>query len=95
MPFLRVKWRHDDSGEPIEIYSQLDSTRFEVRKIEVFRDGTVQLAGPEVEQGDTYLSETAIPDVEAINADPDFSAEPIPGEQFWDLWRMYISQSAE
>lgn len=95
MSFLRVQWHHDLNGEPVDIYSQLDGGRFEIRKVEVFQDGTGQIAGPGVEQGDTFLSETPIPHLEVINMDPEFTAEEVSAEQFWDEWRKYAPTPAE
>ncbi len=39
MKYIRVKWNHLFSDEPVLLFSELDDARWEVRKIEVFRDG--------------------------------------------------------
>jgi uncharacterized protein DUF6881 len=39
MKYVRVGWKHQHPAEPVALYSELDDNRFEVRKIEVFRNG--------------------------------------------------------
>lgn len=34
MYYLKVQWRHDTLGYPVEIWSELDVDRFETRKME-------------------------------------------------------------
>jgi hypothetical protein len=43
MNYVRVEWKHPHQDEPILLYSELDEERFEVRKIEVFRNGHAAL----------------------------------------------------
>ena len=57
MEYLKVKWRHHHPDEPIEIYSEINQDRWEVRKVEVFRDGTSTYAFPLYHTGDTWLAE--------------------------------------
>lgn len=39
MKYLFVRWIHNFPDEPVLLYSELDKSRFETRKIEVFPDG--------------------------------------------------------
>src|SRR5258705_13531981 len=39
MQYIRVRWKHALPDEPVELLSELDSESWEVRKVEVFRDG--------------------------------------------------------
>jgi hypothetical protein len=36
---VRVGWKHQHPDDPVILYSELDGNRFEVRKVEVFRNG--------------------------------------------------------
>lgn len=87
MTYLRVEWEHSFENEPIEMLSELDGQRNEVRKIERFRNGIVNFAGPEGASGPTVLSEVPLPNVEEIAADPMFHAETISRDAFEDHWK--------
>ena len=39
MQYVLVEWDHDLDDEPYRIYSELDDSRCEVRKVEFFRNG--------------------------------------------------------
>jgi hypothetical protein len=55
MTYLRVEWIHNFEGEPVEMLSELDTHRNEVRKVERFRDGSLSFAGPQGASGSTML----------------------------------------
>jgi hypothetical protein len=38
MHYIKVFWKHQHRDEPVELYSELDDGRWEVRKVEVSRD---------------------------------------------------------
>lgn len=40
MQYVRVRWIHSLPGEPVTLLSELDDDRFEVRKLEIFHDGS-------------------------------------------------------
>lgn len=37
--YIKVHWIHNFEDDPIFLYSELDSKRNEIRKIEVYKDG--------------------------------------------------------
>jgi hypothetical protein len=39
MTYIKVGWKHGHHDYPVILYSELDARRFEVRKVEVFRNG--------------------------------------------------------
>ncbi|REG50447.1 hypothetical protein B0G80_6879 [Paraburkholderia sp. BL6669N2] len=41
--FIDVAWTHGFETEPIRLVSQLDNERYEIRKLEFFRDGRVRI----------------------------------------------------
>ena len=89
MKYLRVKWLHTLPSEPIVLLSELDDDRYEVRKLEIFRDGSVTRATPEMSIGSTVLGELPIPSIDEINADPQFEAEEITQSEFESAWAMH------
>jgi len=41
MQYLKVRWIHPSQEDPVVLLSELDSDRYEVRKIEIFADGRI------------------------------------------------------
>jgi hypothetical protein len=67
-------------------YSEID-VGFEVRKVEVSRDGRHDYAGRSRSTGTTMLGEKMMPGLDEINEDPEFSAAAITAEEFERVWR--------
>ncbi|WP_143060619.1 DUF6881 domain-containing protein [Amycolatopsis tolypomycina] len=84
---LRVGWHHDVSGDPVLLYSELDAARHEIRKVEVYRDGRGDRAGPGEATGSTRLGSEPVPESAEIAAQPEFTPEPISAEVFETAWR--------
>jgi hypothetical protein len=89
MRYQKVLWHHDLPDEPVVLYAEISSGR-EVRKVEVFRDGRHDYAGPSGSTGTTMLSEIPTPADDEINQDPQFSATTIHASEFEQVWRHAI-----
>lgn len=87
MNYIKVKWIHSFSYEPIWLYSELDSENWETRKVEVFADGKMSFADDKSTSGDTGLSIEPLPPLEIIAADPEFEPATISAEEFESVWR--------
>ena len=72
--------------EPVELYSEIDSEGWELRKVEVFKDGSMSFASAERATGSSGLSETSIPSIDDIALDPQFRAVEIPADTFEAIW---------
>jgi uncharacterized protein DUF6881 len=57
MRYLRVGWKHQHADEPTILYSELDEDRWEVRKVEVFRNGRRGYASADGSSSGTKLGE--------------------------------------
>ena len=84
-------WHHDFPDEPVELYSELDEKRLELRKVYVFRDGRAGVAGPNLETENVFLSEGPMPPLEDIAADPQFEPKEITQEEFEAVWLRYTA----
>jgi hypothetical protein len=84
--YFVATWRHAFPDDPVTIYTELDDDRLETRKVEVFRDGSVGWADTTAESR-SRLSESPVPTVSEIAADPQFSPREIPVEEFEEAWR--------
>lgn len=91
MNYIKGKWIHDFLDEPIWLYCELDDSRFETRKIEVFRDGRYAFADDVTSHG-TELSYVEIPSLSSINEDPQFDTVEITAEEFELVWETAHAQ---
>jgi hypothetical protein len=87
MDYLACKWHHENDGYPIELYSELDVGRWEVRKVEVFRDGRMQFADAHSSSGDTRLGLMPVPQVAEIAANPEFTPSVVDQATFEAIWQ--------
>ncbi|MBB3804653.1 hypothetical protein FHT03_000345 [Xanthomonas arboricola] len=87
MKYLKVKWTHSLSSEPVLIYSELDENSLEMRKVEIYLDGRIGYASKCEVSGGSNLSIEPIPSVKQISNDPQFEPIEINGEEFEGIWR--------
>lgn len=86
MRYLKVKWDHDNPTDPALLYSELDDARWEVRKVEVFLDGSKGYASSDESAKSTGLGLEPLPFLEDIAADPQFKPVEITKEEFETVW---------
>ena len=67
MEWIKIIWKHDDENFPFELYIELDDDRYNIRKIEFFKNGKVGFAFDEIEFNDVGLIEGKFPSVEEYN----------------------------
>lgn len=68
MEYIKVRWIHDHEDEPILLYSELDHDRFELRKVEVYEDGSAGWASSEVGISSNYNADIQVYKVPLITA---------------------------
>lgn len=90
MNYIDVYWHHRFESEPVRLVSELDSDRYETRKLEFFRNGLVCHAMVDDSTGDTMLGETPIPSLSHLNQSQEFSAMEITAEMFECLWQQHL-----
>jgi len=88
MRYIRIKWFHTYPDEPVEIYSEIEADGWEVRKIEIFRDGSSSYASSVKRVGTSGLAEVPILSLREINSDPQFQATEISRAEFEKLWEQ-------
>lgn len=89
--YLACLWHHELADEPVELYSELDSERWELRKVEVYRGGRGGVAGPGIQTGDTRLGDAPCPPLEEIATAPEFEPRAITKEEFEAVWQRYAT----
>ena len=85
--YVRYRWLHDFADEPEELWSELDESGFEVRKLEYFRDGTVGFADSLVSSSGTRLADQAFPSDEDIIADGELEKLDVSEAAFEERWQ--------
>lgn len=83
---------------PVRIYTEINETREEVRKVEVFLGGAIGFASDttnycEVEGATTELSDQSFPELTIVDANTEFLIHEISKENFEKIWRRVQSTS--
>ena len=86
MKYLRVRWLHENSNDPVTLCSEIDEDGWEKRKIEIFAGGRMGFAPPGNEGLRTTLSIEPIPPIDEIGQDSQFQTSWIAKEEFEALW---------
>ena len=86
MTYIKVKWIHSNVNDPILLYSELDSKRLEVRKVEIFQDGHCDYASVDESSGSTRLGKEPIPSLAEIASDSQFKPVEITIKEFEEMW---------
>lgn len=86
MKYIKVLWSHDSAENPIVYLSELGEDRYEIRKVQWYRDGRSEWADESHETDTVGLSEIAFPDLEEISSQDEFQAEEISAEEFESSW---------
>lgn len=87
---MRVEWFHDLPDEPVLLFSELNNDRMEVRKVEVFRNGTMAFASSVQSSGAIELSYEPIPSIAEISKDPQFNPQEISSSEFERIWTLAL-----
>lgn len=90
---IDVAWKHDFVAEPVRLVSLLDRNRYEIRKLEFFRDGRVGFADEKSATLGTQLGLQAVPALTEINTDPQFEAHELTLQSFETLWCTNVPHS--
>jgi hypothetical protein len=88
MTYIRIRWLHAFPDSPVDYWSELDCERFETRKLEYYRDGTVGYASAVEAVGDTVLGVLTVPLLHEIASNPEFEPEEITKADFEQKWEI-------
>lgn len=95
MRYIDVEWIHDFQDEPVRLISEIDHENYELRKLEIYRDGSVGFATDSIEHGGSRLGVSEIPPVEEINSDPEFKGREVDKHEFDVRWNQFTSGNLE
>ncbi|EPV2501582.1 DUF6881 domain-containing protein [Enterobacter hormaechei] len=92
MKYIKVYWNHSFDDEPVELYSEIDDSRYEVRKVEVFSTGDLIFSDESTPINITTLGELPLPSLSEINKDSQFKAIYIDAVEFENIWTKAIKK---
>lgn len=97
MKFIKVKWIHKkgEENEPIWLYSEIDNSRWETRRVEVFKDNKHKSYSQKQLQEIGLLGFEPYPELEFINSQNEFEGYEITKEEFEDIWTKAIKQNTK
>ena len=84
--YIRVEWHHESRDDPSILLSEIDSARWEIRKVEIWRDGRIGFADKETASANTRLGVGSLPSNDEIDSGPQFSLTEITQSEFEDQW---------
>lgn len=101
MEYIKTIWEHSHIDEPVLIYSELNSERWETRKVEIYKDGTFGYADKYKEYNGSGLGLIPFESVEEINKknniengfEDKFFVERIEEELFLKIWNKYVQSN--
>lgn len=85
--YIYSKWHNSPADSPVEFYSELNSNRFETRKVEVFKDGSLGFASDKASSKTTKLGIAPVPPLAEIAKQPEFDIRTITAQQFEAKWK--------
>lgn len=91
MEYYRVRWLHNDPSSPEWIAAEVDGERWEVRKVEIFPDGSKGWAAGGEACGTTFLGIEPVPLLTEFARDQQFVVEMITAAEFESLWQRRTS----
>lgn len=91
--YIKVAWKHEHRDEPVLLYSELDGERWEIRKVELFRDGSMAHADEYMADG-SMLGLIPVPSMVEIASQPEFAPALIARDEFEDIWSRATRASA-
>lgn len=86
MKYIRLRWIHDQRDVPVWLICELDERNWEVRKIEIWRDGSKGYADRDTSYGSTGLGTVPVPPFDELAALPQFECEEISRGEFEAEW---------
>ena len=92
MAYIKVRWKHEHPNDPILLYIEMDNERWEVRRVEVFPDGSFGYADRSTSRGTTSLSSEPISTLSQIAANPEFEPVTITNDEFEAVWLKATGQ---
>ncbi len=90
MPHIKIRSIHTSPDEPVLTFTELDDSRHELRKVEIFWDGSTGYASADARHKDTQLYPEPVPDLLGLAENPESVPEDISAEDFEIAWKRAV-----
>ncbi|MBE9556352.1 MAG: hypothetical protein IMF08_05795 [Proteobacteria bacterium] len=88
MIYLKVHWSHDSEKQPVAFYCEMEDDRMEIRKVELYADGSLGYANEKRSSGKTTLGALPMPTIAELSASPNHEAHEITRTEFDEIWSL-------
>ncbi len=88
MIYLKVHWSHDSEKQPVAFYCEMEDDRMEIRKVELYADGSLGYANAKRSSGKTTLGALPMPTIAELSASPNYEAHEITRTEFDEIWSL-------
>jgi len=90
MKYLKVRWLHNIKEDPVIFYYELDNFDNEIKKIEIYVDGSVGYADDKFQLNGSIISECKISTFDEIAKQKEFIPENITKEEFYQIYQERV-----
>ena len=91
--YMKVIWKHSCPEDPVVLWSEICSEGYELRKVDLYSDGRLDLAGESISTGNTMLGTDVVPPLSTIAEDPEFEPTDIDPIEFEAIWRAAVREN--
>lgn len=92
MKYIKIHWKHNFPADPEFIYSEIDEDGYEVRKVEIFKNGTSIVYSDKINPDG--LAEGEYPSLSDLTFEEDvesMTATEINKDEFCKIWNEKIN----
>ena len=90
--YIHSRWKNAPPDSPVEFFSEMDHSRWETRKVEVFTGGRLGYASKaKPSNGSTRLAIIPLPPLKEIASQIEFEVKEISADQFEIIWKRASS----
>ena len=90
MRYIDITWHHDELDEPYRFISEINTENFETRKLVFFKTAKIGFADADQNSHGIELGTVAVPTLNDILAEDEFTGTAITQETFNQLWNTYV-----
>ena len=93
MRYSKLIWNHTNPDEPHQILSEHGDDGWELRKVELHRDGSMGYASTSESHLGAKLSLIQCPPDDEVNLPPEFNVVDVSKQEFEQMWQKAHEQA--
>lgn len=92
--FLKIEFINYKPSDLCDFtYSEIGEDRYEIRKVDIWKNGKIEFAFDEIEYGDTFLGTEPMPSIDILNYEDEWGktiAHEITFKEFEQVWQEKV-----